>query len=626
MNYKKITTVCLLLFLCKFSLYAQQKNSVDSVAKNKADSSQQVAEVYLSQQKEQQRVDSLVSAKLKSELLLVENDSKRKKSLEDSLHQLSKRDSVRKAIQLQKLAQLKQHAIGYPVKLNNDTLFYIYTRLGSFGADERTSAIEERIRRLYDDAFFNADSLTVVQNESTCDIIYNNDIIIMSVTDLDALWYNKSVSQLANDYAKKIKTEILSEKEANSVLNLLKRIGYVLLILLGIWLLVYGINRLFKRITALLSRNRQKHFRALSIRKIQILSADHHYQFAMQANNIIRLVIIFLSFYLALPLFFGLFPQTRPIANMLWNWIITPAKSLFNDVVLFLPDFFTIIVIYFVTTYFIKLIKYFASGISNETIRINGFYKDWARPTFNIIRFIVYAFMVVIIFPYIPGHKSPAFQGVSVFLGILVSLGSSSAISNIVAGLVITYMRPYKIGDRVKVGDVVGDVIEKTMLVTRIRTIKNEDITVPNSTILNSYTINYSANAKDTGLIVHTTVTIGYDAPWKDVKQALIDAALQTGYILQQPPPFVLQISLDDFYVSYQLNAYTNEASKQAVIYSDLHQNIQDIFNERGIEIMSPHYKAVRDGNTTTIPPDYLPKDYKTPAFNVTVNKQKETE
>jgi small-conductance mechanosensitive channel len=186
-----------------------------------------------------------------------------------------------------------------------------------------------------------------------------------------------------------------------------------------------------------------------------------------------------------------------------------------------------------------------------------------------------------------------------------------------VAGLVITYMRPFKIGDRVRIGDITGDVVEKTMLITRIRTIKNEDITVPNSAVMSSSTINYSANANPDrpGLILHTTVTIGYDTPWKKMHQALLDAAARTEYLQREPAPFVLQTSLDDFFVSYQLNAYTKEPNKQALIYSLLHQNIQDACNEAGIEIMSPHYHSVRDGNSSTIPPDYLPHDYEAPPF-----------
>jgi small-conductance mechanosensitive channel len=180
-------------------------------------------------------------------------------------------------------------------------------------------------------------------------------------------------------------------------------------------------------------------------------------------------------------------------------------------------------------------------------------------------------------------------------------------------------MRPFKVGDRVKIGDVTGDVLEKTMLVTRIRTIKNEDVTVPNSTILSASCVNFSSNTRpeDTGLILHTTVTIGYDTPWKKMHEALVEAAHRTDLLEKSPEPFVLQTSLDDFYVSYQLNVYTKEPNKQAVIYSQLHQNIQDACNEAGIEIMSPHYQSMRDGNATTIPPDYLPKDYEAPPFTV---------
>ena len=180
-------------------------------------------------------------------------------------------------------------------------------------------------------------------------------------------------------------------------------------------------------------------------------------------------------------------------------------------------------------------------------------------------------------------------------------------------------MRPFKIGDRIKVASVIGDVVEKTLLVTRVRTIKNEIITIPNSSVLSGNTTNYTSEANEKGLIIHTTVTIGYDVPWKDMHQALIDAALKTNMILQEPLPFVWQTSLDDFYVSYQINAYTKEASKQGGLYSNLHQNIQDVCNERGIEILSPHYRAERDGNMTTIPSDYLGKDYKAPSFNVKV-------
>lgn len=176
-------------------------------------------------------------------------------------------------------------------------------------------------------------------------------------------------------------------------------------------------------------------------------------------------------------------------------------------------------------------------------------------------------------------------------------------------------MRAFKIGDRVQIGEVTGDVIEKTLLVTRVRTIQNEIISIPNSTVMSNHTINYSSDAPVNGLIMHTMVTIGYDVPWRQVHQLLIDAALETPMIEAEPKPYVLQTSLDDYYVSYRINAFTKQPNRQAVIYSGLHANIQDFFNKAGVEIMSPHYKALRDGNATTIPADYLPKNYVAPGF-----------
>jgi small-conductance mechanosensitive channel len=222
-----------------------------------------------------------------------------------------------------------------------------------------------------------------------------------------------------------------------------------------------------------------------------------------------------------------------------------------------------------------------------------------------ITRFVLHIFMFIMIFPFLPGSDTAIFQGVSVFVGLLISIGSSSAIANAVAGLVITYMRPFKIGDRIKIDDITGDVMEKSALVTRIRTIKNEDITIPNAKILTSHTINYSAPARETGLIIHTTVTIGYDAPWRTVHSLLIEAAASTPDVLKTPPPFVLQTSLDDFYISYQVNVFVGDASRMMKIKSDLHQNIQDSFNRGGVEIMSPHYRSERDGNEVTIPKNW---------------------
>jgi small-conductance mechanosensitive channel len=217
------------------------------------------------------------------------------------------------------------------------------------------------------------------------------------------------------------------------------------------------------------------------------------------------------------------------------------------------------VVIVVVVFYLLKFIHLFFTGIERGAIRFRGFYREWADPTYKIVRFMVIIFAAIMIYPYMPGSDTAAFKGISIFLGVLISFGSSSAIANVVAGIVMTYMRPFHIGDRVKIADTMGDVIAKTLLVTRVRTIKNVDITVPNAMVLSSHIINFSSSANRRGVILHTAVTIGYDVPWKKVHELLIAAADGVERIQEEPKPFVLQTGLNDYHVTYELNAYTDK-------------------------------------------------------------------
>jgi small-conductance mechanosensitive channel len=612
----------LFLFLLFSSVvFAQNKRVAvkDSLKKDTL----HVEEGILMRQQQQANLDSLLKIQLEEELKKVGGDLAKTLALQNKLKSINEADSVRRLQQLKKIKNLKQSVIGYPVTLLNDTLYYVYLRLGSFKANDRAESITKKIANLYESAFFYPDSLKVVQSEDSYDLIYNNDVVVMAITDLDALWFNKTPDVLAAEYLDIIKKRIKYQKSQHSLINWAKRIGLVLAVILGLTVLIKLINFLFKKGEIYFRRKNQQLFDYLVGKEIKILSPEQIQNILLKVYNVVRILVIIIIIYLSLPLMFSIFPETEGLTSQLIQWILTPVLKTLNAVIAFLPDLFTIVVIYLFFKYTIKGLKYFVTEISKGTLKIKGFHADWATPTFNILKFVLYAFMLVIVWPYLPGSGSAAFQGVSVFLGILISLGSSSAITNMVAGLVITYMRPFKIGDRVKIGDHVGDVVEKTMLVTRIKTIKNEDITVPNSAVLSGSTINYSSNTRNLtdGLIVHTTITIGYDVPWKKLHEVLINAALKVDLIKNDPKPFVLQTSLDDFYVSYQINAYTKFATKQAVIYSELHQNIQDACNEAGIEILSPHYRAARDGNTTTIPSEYLPEDYVAPAFRI--NKER---
>ena len=205
----------------------------------------------------------------------------------------------------------------------------------------------------------------------------------------------------------------------------------------------------------------------------------------------------------------------------------------------------------------------------------------------------------------------------TLLLGLIVSLSSSSAIANAIAGIIMTYTNAFRNGERVRIGDVIGDVVKKATFVTQVRTIKNEIVAIPNALVLSTSVQNYSRMARHEGLILHTTVTIGYDAPWRTVHELLLTAARRTKGLLHEPPPFVLQVGLNDFFVSYEINAYTRQANDMVDLLSALHASIQDSFNEGGVEIMSPHIFGLRDANTVTIPAAHRPPGYDAPSFRV---------
>jgi small-conductance mechanosensitive channel len=576
----------------------------------------------ISEIKQQQIVDSLKKLDLQEQLRLLKiTDNTQKEKLIIQLKQIEENELKRIALKKQKIDSLKLTAIGYPVLgIFNDTLFLIYSKIGASKPKDRATNISNRIKKIFDDDFLKIDSISYVDMENTVDITYG-ETIIMSVSETDALWQNMTKHHLTENYIEIIRNDLQNAKSETKLSRVFLRIGLLIAVILIVLLLFWLIGKAFNRFISYFKSKKQKWLKDLAYKDYTLLTADQEYKAILFLIKPFKWLIYAILLYIALPIIFSIFPFTRSWADDLFNLIWKPFKSIFIAIWEYLPNLFTILVIYFVMKYVIRFVKYIFSEIELEKLKISGFHADWAMPTFSIVKFLLYAFMFVLIFPYLPGSDSDIFKGVSVFIGVLFSLGSSTAIANMVAGLVITYMRPFKIGDRIKIGDVFGDVEEKTLLVTRIKTPKNEIITIPNSAVLSGNTINYSSEIINNGLILHTTVTIGYDVPWKDMHAALIESAHRTEFILKEPKPFVLQTSLEDFYVSYQLNAYTKEVKKQAGIYSQLHQNIQDVCNERNIEILSPHYRAQRDGSMTTIPANYLSADYKAPGFNVTIDK-----
>ena len=550
--------------------------------------------------------DSLHLLKIKEDLETSRlNEANLRMEIEQMKLKYDAADSLKLAKQRLRIDSLRRMTPGIPVIVEGDTLYYLFAKRGGHTPQQRAEMNAAAITELGKRFNLQPDSVYIDSSDIVTDLMYGNKVL-SSFTDQDGLWEGCSRDQLAAAKRKVIVDKLKVMKDEHSLWQLGKRILYFILVIVGQFLLFKLTIWLFNKLKARIQRLKDTKLKPISIQDYELLDTQKQVNLLVFLASLLRYAVMLLQLILTVPLLFAIFPQTKDLAYKLFSYIWEPIKSIFLGIVEYIPNLFTIFVIWLAVKYLVRLVRYLASEIQSERLKIGGFYADWAMPTFHIVRFLLYAFMIAMIYPYLPGSKSGVFQGISVFVGLIVSLGSSTVIGNIIAGLVITYMRPFKLGDRIKLNDTTGNVIEKTPLVTRIRTPKNEVVTIPNSFIMSSHTVNFSQSARDYGLIIHSEVSIGYDIPWRKTHQLLIEAALNTPGVMDDPRPFVLETTLQDYYPVYQVNAYIKDANQLAQVYSDLHQNIQDRFNEEGIEIMSPHYIATRDGSETTIPKDDL--------------------
>lgn len=546
--------------------------------------------------------DSASIAGMKRELEAARlNEANMRMEMEQLKLQAYAADSVNLVRQRLRIDSLRKFTRGVPVVVEGDTLFYLYAKRGGQTPQQRAVMDATAITELGKRFNLQPDSLYLERSDIVTDLMYG-DKVLASFTDQDGLWEGGTRDQLAADKRQVVVDKLKEMKKEHSLWQLGKRILFFVLVLVGQYLLFWLTTWLFKKLKIRIQRLKDTKLKPISIQDYELLDTQKQVNLLVFLANLLRYAFMLLQLLLTVPLLFSIFPQTEKLAYQIFSYIWNPVKSIFGGVIDYIPNLFTIFVICFAVKYLVRLVHYLAKEVQSERLKLNGFYSDWAMPTFHIIRFLLYAFMIAMIYPYLPNSDSGVFQGISVFVGLIVSLGSSTVIGNIIAGLVITYMRPFKLGDRIKLNDTTGNVIEKTPLVTRIRTPKNELVTIPNSFIMSSHTVNYSASARTYGLIIHAEVSIGYDVPWRKVHSLLSKAALATQGVIADPEPFVLETELQDWYPVYQINAYIKEADQLSQIYSNLYQSIQDTFAEADVEIMSPHYMAMRNGNETTIP------------------------
>jgi small-conductance mechanosensitive channel len=344
----------------------------------------------------------------------------------------------------------------------------------------------------------------------------------------------------------------------------------------------------------------------LKIKNYRILDSRQIVGVILWAVTALRYEAVVLMAYLGITGILGLFAPTRTVASKLLGYIWTPLYGVIIGVINFIPNLCVIVVTIFVTRYILRLLKILSAQIERGKLVIPGFYQDWASPTYALLRILVIVLTAAVIYPQLPNSGSEAFKGISMFVGLLISLGSSSAISNMVAGFVLTYTRSFKMDDFISLNGITGHVVEKSGLVTRVKTTKNEYVTFPNTTVLNAAVTNYNTSLElEHGLIIHATVTEGYDTPWRTIHEVLIAAAQKTAGVLENPPPYVNQRALDDFYCKYEVNAYTRDVDKLSRLYSDLYKNIQDEYAARGLDLFSPHYyKEDKDIGANTVTKD----------------------
>ena len=475
-----------------------------------------------------------------------------------------------------------------PVRIDGVVLFSV-RGMSAYPAGERAVAIAGRIAALADDRAVNAESIATFEAEQSTDIRAGS-MPIMSVFDPDAGLEAVTRQVLARVYAAKIRAAVEAYRRDRESRSIAKAGALTFAVTIVLAALILLIRHFFRTLVAGVEKRLELKIRQLQDRSHDVVRTEWLWAAVKGTLRTTRIILVLLLVFFYVETVLSLFPWTRSYAVPMLDLVVTPLRTIARSVLDYLPKLAFLIVLFLVSRYALGLLRAFFLSIQRGRITISGFEPAWAIPVYKLARLAFIAFAVVVAYPYIPGADSPAFKGISLFLGILFSIGSSSSIANIVAGYMVIFRRAFKVGDRVRIGDQVGDVTEIRLQSTHIRSIKNEEISIPNALILSSPVTNFSALARKGGLILHTTVTIGYDAPWRQVHAMLLQAAERTGGLLKEPKPFMLQTGLNDFYVSYEINAYTDKPHEMARIYSDLHENIQDVFNEHGVQIMSPHY------------------------------------
>jgi len=477
-----------------------------------------------------------------------------------------------------------------PVIVDGFPLFRV-RGISVYPAERRAAAIAERIAALAADRRIPVESL-VVRETPLAAVLAARDRQVVSIVDADAQIEGVGRAVLAEAYRRQIAVAIerfRHDREAPVLWrNIARAAAATLVLVLALWL---GL-RLLRSTRRILDQRYRARIRDVQFQTIEIMRAEHLWKGLHRAFVGLGVVAVVLLGYAYLNYVLLLFPWTRGLGTRLSDVVLGPVAALGLGALRYIPDLVFLLILALLTRAVLRVVHVFFGRLGDGTLRVGDFDPDWAVPSDRIVRIVIIAFALVVAYPHIPGSGSEAFKGISLMIGLIFSLGSSSVIGNVIAGQSLAYRRAFKVGDRVKIGEHVGEVSQVRLLTTYLRSPKNEQIVIPNSTILNTEVVNFSTLARQQGLILHTMVGIGYETPWRQVEAMLLEAAARTPGLLRQPPPFVLQRGLGTFAIDYEINAYCDNPQYLLALYSALHASILDVFNEYGVQIMTPAYEG----------------------------------
>ncbi|MCC6610521.1 MAG: mechanosensitive ion channel family protein [Burkholderiales bacterium] len=487
-------------------------------------------------------------------------------------------------------AQEAREATGekFAVHLGDETVVFVREGIRSLTAQERAEAITQRLKRLVDNPNMPVVKVVVEETPVSSDLRVG-DTILVSVFDADAEGLGRSRPEVAAVAAQRIEEAVARYRAERTPQALLTALGQTVATLAIAALLLFVFERLYRRLQRFVLAGWDAQLAKVEQRTGSTFRGAQLRWPLLAFTRLAHVAVWVGAIYAVLSLSLSYFAETRGIARQLADLILVPLSGLAREVLEALPGLAVVLVIAVAARYILRSARFFFARVADGRVHIDGFYPEWARPTQRLVTVFVLIAAVIMAYPYIPGSGSPAFQGMAIFLGLLGSLGATGVVANLINGMLITYMRSFRTGDLVKIGDTIGVVAESSLLATRLRTMKNIEISVPNSLVLSGQVINYSISGRPT---LSTSVTIGYDTPWRQVHAMLLAAAARTPLVGNDPSPFVLQTALDDFYVRYELNFTLADLAQMPLALSQLHQSIQDAFNEYGVQIMSPHFIA----------------------------------